>query len=575
MPNNIEAPVLSCPGASLCAMIDHSMSRLGLKAVLKQPTNKAANKLREREKGRQALFRIVRPPLPTTVRPDFAPVRPTWGQVTEKDPLGPSDFQATGSTWLIEHERGFLADDMGLGKSKQFIDAMQYVANDLAFPRLDHVLIVCEASNVDTWMAELALHAPDATHYAYRGGKNTTERSRRMHVGMQYTAPNHFPIYVVVSYNLFRSDIEEFEMVVWDCVALDEGQYARSSPLNPKSQSIIAQAIHRLKPARRYIITGTPIINSPLDLYNQLLWLGLMSLKWKEFEQYCTIIDIKVSEWQSVRKITTFMPYLEATLKKLMDEHSVRRTKAQVLNIPAAVSSRVENVLEPAQAKAYRDLEKRHLRAVHDLASGQEPAISPRVSQMQLRQFTSMANATSESLSDLVERAIENDQKVIIYTAWIETLRALYTKMKQHGVVWIYGGVSTNAKQGEISERQKVVDRFQQDPEARVLIATSQSCRVGLTLTAATVVIFVDDPWSPKNKQQNIDRAVRIGQTKVVNVYSMYAVMKSLKRIGKYVQTIDGMVERVLNKKGKEADAIMEGRVTPTDIAKIMEEEDD
>jgi len=213
------------------------------------------------------------------------------------------------------------------------------------------------------------------------------------------------------------------------------------------------------------------------------------------------------------------------------------------------------------------------LRAVTDLSIGEDAAINPLVSQMRLRQLTSKYNAESDELLDRVHNAVNNGQKVIIYTAHLETLRILFTRLKKLGLVYIHGEVSTNAEQDQISERQKVVNCFQTDNSVRVLIATSQSCRVGLTLTAATVVMFCDIPWSPKNMQQNIDRAVRIGQKHIVNVYQFFSVIRSKKNSNRKVETIDGVVFASVMQKGKEADAIMEGRAKPQFIANLIEGE--
>ena len=460
--------------------------------------------------------------------------------------------------------------------SKQFIDAMQYLSENGADAFSDEyvqrILIICEASNVDTWMHELQENAPNAARYAYRGKKH--DRGRNLFQFLNVTPVVKYPMYVVVSYALFRDDIEEFEMLKFDSCALDEGQYVKGFPLNG-SQSQISKMIHRVVARRRYIISGTPIINTLADLWNQLKWLGLMEMTWEEFESHCILTRTKVNKYVERKSIRSYTLEMQTHIRKLMMRFSIRRLKNEVTDIPQSITTRVNVLQTLAQEKEYREKLAIHLRAVNDLAIGEDAAINPLVSQMRLRQLTSKYNAESDELLDRVNSAVASGQKVIIYTAHLETLRVLYTRLKSLGVVYIHGEVSTNATQGEISDRQKVVDRFQTDDTVRILMATSQSCRVGLTLTAATVIMFCDLPWSPKNMQQNIDRAVRIGQRFVVNVYQFFSVIRSKKRVGRRVQTIDGTVFHTVMKKGREADAIMDGRAKPQYIAKLLEDEVD
>ena len=529
----------------------------------------------------QTLWKIAQPPAPTSVVDGFTPYKPTWAAFTgSMDAYGPTDFQATGSSFLIENTSAFLCDDMGLGKSKEFIDAMQYLAEhgiDYSDEQMQRILIVCEASNVDTWMHELQENAPDAARFAFRGVKQI--RTIALSRFLNQTPVMQYPMYVVVSYGLFRDEIDEFEMLEFDACALDEGQYIKGFPLHGHA-SQISTMVHRIKARRRYIISGTPIINTLADLWNQLKWLGLMQMSWTEFETHCilTYTNIKIPNTEKfiTRKVIRgYTLEMKHAIRRVMQKYSIRRLKTEVTDIPQAITSRVNVLQTPAQEKHYKEQLAIHLRAIADNSIGEDAAINPLVSQMRLRQLTSKCNAESDELLDCVTSAVENGQKVIIYTAHLETLRILYKRLKSLGLVYIHGEVSTSASQGEISARQKTVDQFQNDDDVHVLIATEQSCRVGLTLTAASVIIFCDIPWSPKNMQQNIDRAVRIGQKNVVNVYNLFSIVRSSKRVGRKVETIDGVVfKRVMNK-GKEADAIMEGHAKAQFIGKLMEQEVD
>lgn len=540
--------------------------------VKRPPKALIAQALSKTKLPRTPLYRITRGVQPTRVDENFAPHRPTWAQFTGKGGLDADDFQATGATWMIDNERGFLCDDMGLGKSKQFIDAMEHVAantDDMRVYESHYALILCEASNVDVWLDELDKNAPNAPKFAYRGGKDRVNGFR------QFTQREYGPLsYVIVSYSTFRNDYQELCGIKYMACALDEGQACKSTPLNEKSQSQISQRIFSINAGRKYVITGTPILNAPLDLFTPMRWLGIEPLTWEQWSAYtCNIISIPVSRWASVNKITRYTDDGLARLKKLFYAHMIRRTKDDKLDLPGQLPPQTREVMMTAvEVAEYNKMEAVYERAVADLEKGEEPAVNPNVAQMRLKQLTSSIPSMVVAAVQAANEAVGSGQKVIIYTQHLETLRMLYKSIPSTSLAYIHGGVSVNAAQNERSERQQQVDKFQNDPNCTHMIATSQSCRVGLTLTAASVVIFIDEEWSPKNVQQNIDRANRIGQTRPVTVIKLRAVRPPKKVGRKPRQTIAGQIARVLAQKNKMADAVVEGRATPRAILDIMKD---
>ena len=181
----------------------------------------------------------------------------------------------------VENKHTFVANGIvvhNCGKSKQFIDA----ATQLWKTQPVHALIVCRASNVDTWAGELAVFAPlTTTVNKYRGALRTLPMISRSDL-----------YFCVMSYESYRNDCRTIQKYAWDWVVLDEGHAIKSNPLNKQSE--IARSIHHLSHIKRKtIMSGTPMPNNPAEIYNQLLWLGLENRSWNEFA-YDTLITIQL-----------------------------------------------------------------------------------------------------------------------------------------------------------------------------------------------------------------------------------------------------------------------------------------
>ena len=122
------------------------------------------------------------------------------------------------------------------------------------------------------------------------------------------------------------------------------------------------------------------------------------------------------------------------------------------------------------------------------------------------------ANPKLDRLDQLVEEAVYSGTKVLIFSNWIQGVTPAVEKLKRFNPVVITGETPD-------SDRQAIVNKFQKDDSVKVFIATTGAAGVGLTLTAATEVIFLDEPWSNAAKEQAIDRCHRIGTTSSITIH--------------------------------------------------------
>ena len=147
----------------------------------------------------------------------------------------------------------------------------------------------------------------------------------------------------------------------------------------------------------------------------------------------------------------------------------------------------------------------------------------------------------------MVENALEQGEKVIVFSAFVNTIER-FSKRFGAGAVAVFGDVPAE-------ERQKRVDRFQNAPDIRVFLANIHVGGVGINLTAARQVVFNDLDWVPANHWQAEGRAYRIGQTAPVNVTYMIAR-----------GTVDEFVRTVLETKTQLMEDLVEGKALGVDL---------
>lgn len=223
------------------------------------------------------------------------------------------------------------------------------------------------------------------------------------------------------------------------------------------------------------------------------------------------LIDLAVA-----RKFTDgFKHYIEKVLNKIM----LRRTKEEVLDLPEKVYITEYVELSSEQQKNYRDAFE-IAKAKLDL----DTEYNPLSEIIRLRQVTGncgpfenlMDNPKLDRLVQLVEEAINQDDKVVIFSQWTEMIKLIQKRLANFGTVTITGNTKDN-------ERQAIVNKFQNDPNTKVFIGSIGAVGVGITLTAASTVIFTDEPWTYGAYEQCVDRCHRIGTTKTVTVHTIIA----------------------------------------------------
>ncbi len=464
----------------------------------------------------------------------------------------PFSHQLEGVEYGLKYDRWFLGDEQGLGKSKQVIDIA--VARKVMYG-YRFCLIVCGVNTLKwNWVNEIHTHSKEDAYILGQRRKGTkirigSTKDKLEDLKLMYDIKEPHPYFIITNVESFRdkniadtiSDLCK-KGIIGMCAA-DEMHKMK----NPTAQQ--TKGFLKCLPYCRIGMTGTPLMNSPMDLYVILKWLGYESHAFYSFKQhYCVMGGYGGYEIVGYKNLDQ----LTAQVREIM----LRRLKSEVLDLPEKIYVDEIVEMEGKQAVMYKEVES-GIKA--DYISGNIDLTNPLSALIRLRQTTGYPGILSDEITEsakldrmgeIVENCISNDEKVIIFSNWTQMtdaiLQVLHTKLK------LIGRLEPAVITGNTndSDRQQIVDRFQNNDVCRVIIGTIGAMGTGLTLTAATTVIFVDEPWNKALFDQAVDRAHRIGQKNNITIYSIMCK-----------DTIDERIHNLIYKKGAMSDAIIDGKV--------------
>lgn len=450
----------------------------------------------------------------------------------------PFEHQIEGFEYGLKYDRFLLGDEQGLGKTKQVIDIA--VAKKLT-KKYKHCLIICGVNGLKwNWQAEIGVHSNESSWILgtrYNGkGKATVGSGKDKLADLTNLPESYFLITNVES--LRDKDICNKIKELCDddtigMVAIDEIHKCK----NPASQQ--GKAILKILPETRIAMTGTPLMNSPLDLFIVLKWLGFEKHSFFQFKKhYCVMGGYGGYEVVGYRNL--------GELQENLDSLMLRRLKKDALDLPDKINSTEYVEMSKAQTIIYNEVKAEIKEQIDKIKISNNPLAQL----IRLRQATGFTGILSsqvkesaklDRLEEIVEELAENKEKCIIFSNWTDMTAPTYERLKRFNPAIITG---------ETKDRVAEQDKFMNDGSCKCIIGTIGAMGTGLTLTAATTVIFLDSPWNRANKEQAEDRAHRIGTKSNVNIITL--VCKD---------TIDERIEELVHQKGAMADALVDGKM--------------
>ncbi len=417
-------------------------------------------------------------------------------------------YQLAGYQWLNYLNDvgwgGILADDMGLGKTVQALTMLEHYRNSTGGLK---ALVVCPTTLIYNWKNEVNKFTPELSYVIHHG--NT--RSRNAEHLQEHNI-------IITTYGTLRSDIQVFMKIVFDYVVLDESQAIK----NPSSK--VTRAASLLNAKNKLCMSGTPLQNNTFDIFAQMNFLNPGLLGSMEFfrNEFATPID-KFGEQEQ-----------KEHLRKLLYPFILRRTKEQVAkDLPEKTETILFCEMDKEQRKiydAYRNLYRDKILGSIEQQGIDKSQLTILQGLMKLRQICDSPAILNEEekfpnhsikLDELTRELEENigEHKALIFSQFLGMLALIKERLIADGVEFEYFDGSTSA-----TDREKAIQRFQNDDKVRIFLISLKAGGVGLNLTAADYVYLVDPWWNPAVEQQAIDRTHRIGQTKNIFAYRMICI---------------------------------------------------
>ena len=301
----------------------------------------------------------------------------------------------------------------------------------------------------------------------------------------------------------------EKDLAAWrpDLIIADEGHKI-------KTHNIAAsKAMHRLgaKAGYRLLLTGTVITNKAIDVFSQFKFVN-PAIFGQSFYAFRSRYFDMVGYGNHTPVLKKSM---EAELTEKLHSISFRATKAECLDLPETTDVIRQVELEPAALRVYRGLVKE---SYAELSSGEVTAPNILTRLLRLSQLTGgfigndetaaveqISAAKLSALEDILDGAAAEGKKLVIIARFIPEIRAICGLLKKRGLRYCY-------ITGEVKNREEQVSAFQNDPAVMAFVGQIATAGLGITLTAASTMVFYSLDYSMSNFEQTKARIHRVGQ---------------------------------------------------------------
>ncbi|MFV0274779.1 MAG: SNF2-related protein [Bacilli bacterium] len=437
------------------------------------------------------------------------------------------DYQIEGYKWLhfLRHYNfpGILADDMGLGKTIQTLAFIQSI-------NVDKTIIVVPTSLLYNWENEILKHTPNMKYLIFTGDINTRKDLIETF--------NEFNI-ILTTYGTIRNDIKLFKDKTFDYCILDEAQYIKNY------NTVISKTIKQINSHNKLILTGTPIENNLMDIFNLFDFLkpGYLGT-YSEFKNLYS---------------TDILENLQSKIKPFI----LRRTKNDVLK---ELKEKEEKIITCELTEKQKSLYDSHVLKIKDFSSKKSEtidflAILTRLRQICLDPSMFIENYTEKSskivfLEKFIPKLLQNGHNILIFSSFTKMLDSIGDLLNKYNIDYFRIDGKTKSK-----DRLELVNSFNKN-NRRIFLISLKAGGTGLNLTGADVVIHVDPWFNPAVENQATDRAHRMGQNKKVLVYRIITK-----------DTIEEQIELLKSRKNDLIENLIEGNnkaISIDDIKKIF-----
>ena len=412
----------------------------------------------------------------------------------------------------------------GLGKTKIALDVITYRKCESKNYR---ALVVCPNTITENWLQEICTHS-NLQATTLTGGK------KRRLVNL-----SHEKDLYIINYEGVSTIKDALEQKKFDLLVLDESHYVKShKSIRSKACFVLSKTIpHRL------LLTGTPVMNNPLDIFAQFRCLNpvIFGNSFYRFRAYYAVMggygNYQVIKWINMN-----------IFKRRLFSCAVRKTKEECLDLPEQLYQTIKVVMPDEQKEVYKSLKDHFIAEYRD---------SPVVASVVLTRLIRFSQITAGFTKDVegVEHAftknpkinwlvefisnLDNTRQLVVFTRFRREISMLEQELRNNDINFV-------SLHGDTTERLDKINKFNNDNSIKVFITNTATGGLGINLTAATYAVFLTNDYSYGNRVQAEDRIHRIGQDK--NVTYIDVLME---------HSIDSSIHRILNKKQSLSDMVM------------------
>lgn len=448
------------------------------------------------------------------------------------------EFQRAGVRFLVGARRVILGDDMGLGKTAQAIIACEVTKSN-------RILIICPNTLKTYWSTEINKWSPGQDVSVLRGNhkkkKETIEEFERG--------------FLVINIETVRGDlINALYAAQWDTIVLDEAHSIKNR--NSKQTLGVRRLAARAKYV--YLLTGTPIMNRVDEL-----WSPLHALYPKQYPSFWTfvrrhtvvykeriIVYSKLQKRKIVKSIWVIdgKPIRPKELRAEIAPMFLRREKEEVFpDMPPKIYQKMWLDMEGEQLRIYRDIEQTAMAEIDDGTTIMTAGILAQLTRCkQVTVSAGLIGGKPEGvkIDALVDILHGTNQKVLVFSQFAKAIKLVSERLEEEDISHVTFIGETKEK-----DRDNIIKCFQTIPEIQVFLTTTQAGGVGITLTAASLVVFLDKQWTPAANEQAVDRTRPHMQTKSVQIIELLARNTVDELIEKVLTGKVSIIEAVINKK--------------------------
>ena len=476
----------------------------------------------------------------------------------------PFQHQLEGIRYGLNHKKFLLADEPGLGKSKQMIDL---ACIRKQFDGYKHCLIIACVNGLKyNWQEEILTHS-DETGYILgtrvsKKGKTTIGSNKDRLYDLQHL-DDIKSYFIITNIETLRytytekvpcqkkgkNGVTRYKKITKFPIVEELQKLIRKKEIS----MIVADEVHKCKDSTSLqgkallsldadsivALTGTPLMNNAIDLYTPLKFIDVENHSLFAFKNhYCICGGFGGHQIVGYKNL----PELQTILDRCM----LRRLKKDVLDLPEKIYINDFVEMNTSQNKIYNSI-------LEDLRQNIDKVrLSPNPLTMLIRlrqatgnpemlSTTAKGNPKFERLLELIQEVVDNGNKAIVFSNWTDVLNPAFNMLQEQGFnPALYTGLNKDTREDEKR-------RFKPDDKCKVICGTIGAMGTGLTLTEATTVIFLDEPWNRAIKDQAEDRAHRIGTTISLNVITIMCK-----------DSIDEKIHNIVYRKGKMSDIIVD-----------------